>query len=71
MELMIGGMLETEVTMTASLHFACGTGLVRYFDLDTPFFLTQRVTAASPWHRNDARLTLPTGPGLGLELAPW
>ena len=65
-ELMIGGMLESEVTMTASLHFACGAGVVRHFDLDTPFFLTRRVTEASPWHRNSARLELPNGPGLGL-----
>lgn len=70
LELMIGGMLETEVTMTASLHFACGTGAVSYFDLDTPFFLTERVTATSPWHRASAQLALPSGHGLGLELLP-
>ncbi len=70
LDLMIGGMLETEVTMAASLHFACGFGGVRYFDLDTPFFLTRRVTRASPWHRASARLELPRGPGLGLELLP-
>lgn len=68
LDLMIGGMLETEVTMTASLHVACGTGAVRYFDLDTPFFLTRRVTVDSPWHRPEARLRLPDGLGLGLSL---
>ncbi len=67
-ELMIGGMLETEIAMTASLHLACGTGLVRYFDLDTPFFLEGSVTEENPWATDSAILMRPAGAGLGLTL---
>jgi L-alanine-DL-glutamate epimerase-like enolase superfamily enzyme len=68
--LMIGGMVETEVGMTASLHFAAGTGLIDWLDLDTPFFIADRVTTASPYHAGHAQLMCPSSPGLGLELIP-
>jgi len=38
-ELMIGGMMETVLSMTASAHFAIGVGGFKYIDLDTPFFI--------------------------------
>jgi L-alanine-DL-glutamate epimerase-like enolase superfamily enzyme len=66
--LMIGGMVESEIAMTASLHAVCGTGAIRWCDLDTPFFLQQRVTEASPYHLGHARLQIPSGSGLGLNL---
>jgi L-alanine-DL-glutamate epimerase-like enolase superfamily enzyme len=69
-ELMIGGMLESEIAMATSLHVAAGTGAIRYFDLDTPFFLRRRVTVESPWHGASATLALPRGAGHGLRLAP-
>lgn len=65
--LMIGGMVESEVAMTASLHLACGTGLIDWLDLDTPFFMAERVTQESPWHSASAQLSLPKGAGLGLN----
>jgi L-alanine-DL-glutamate epimerase-like enolase superfamily enzyme len=67
--LMIGGMVESEIAMTASLHAVCGTGLIRWCDLDTPFFLKERVTVASPYHHGTAQLQLPQGNGLGLHLS--
>jgi L-alanine-DL-glutamate epimerase-like enolase superfamily enzyme len=69
--LMIGGMVETEVGMTASLHFAAGTGLIDWLDLDTPFFIADRVTASSPYHPGQAQLVCPSFPGLGLDLVLW
>lgn len=39
--LMIGGMLESSLAMTASAHFAIGLGGFKYVDLDTPFFLKE------------------------------
>jgi L-alanine-DL-glutamate epimerase-like enolase superfamily enzyme len=66
--LMIGGMVESEIAMTASLHAVCGTGAIAWCDLDTPFFLQSRVTTGSPYHQSHARLTLPAGTGLGLTL---
>lgn len=67
-DLMIGGMVESEIAMTASLHAVCGTGLISVCDLDTPFFLQERFTVESPYHKPSAKLILPTGPGLGLLL---
>lgn len=69
-KLMIGGMLETEVAMNASLHIAAAAGdAIQHFDLDTPFFLTERVTRNSPWHNDVARLEVSHRAGSGLELA--
>jgi L-alanine-DL-glutamate epimerase-like enolase superfamily enzyme len=65
--LMIGGMVETEVAMSSSLHFACGSGLIDWLDLDTPFFFGEAVTDDSPWHRGKASLICPNGPGLGIQ----
>jgi L-alanine-DL-glutamate epimerase-like enolase superfamily enzyme len=39
MQLMIGGMMESSLSMTASAHLAAGLGCFRYVDLDTPFFI--------------------------------
>ncbi|MEY3900795.1 MAG: hypothetical protein RL189_101 [Pseudomonadota bacterium] len=66
--LMIGGMVESEIGMTASLHAVCGTGNIQWCDLDTPFFLQKRITKTSPYHGRSAKLTLPVGHGLGLAL---
>jgi len=66
--MMIGGMVETEIAMSASLHMLCGTGAIRYADLDTPFFIRDRITKTSPWHKNQARLECSQTMGLGLEL---
>ncbi len=66
--LMIGGMLESEIAMSASLQLACGVGGIQHFDLDTPFFFKTMLTKDSPWHKATAELVRPEGPGLGLEL---
>lgn len=39
MGIMMGGMMESSLAMTASAHLAAGLGCVEYADLDTPFFL--------------------------------
>lgn len=38
-ELMIGGMMESSLAMTAAAHVAAGLGCFKYVDLDTPFFI--------------------------------
>ena len=38
-KLMIGGMMETSLSMTASAHLAAGLGVFDFIDLDTPFFI--------------------------------
>ena len=39
LDLMIGGMMESPLAMTASAHLASGLRGFKYIDLDTPFFL--------------------------------
>jgi L-Ala-D/L-Glu epimerase len=39
LELMIGGMVETILSMSFSAHFAAGIGGFNYADLDTPLFI--------------------------------
>ncbi len=38
-KLMMGGMMESPLAMTASAHIAAGLGCFDYIDLDTPFFI--------------------------------
>jgi L-alanine-DL-glutamate epimerase and related enzymes of enolase superfamily len=38
-KLMIGGMMESNLAMTASAHLAAGIGGFDFIDLDTPFFI--------------------------------
>lgn len=66
-QLMIGGMVESEVAMTLSMHLYCGTGIIKWCDLDTPFFLTESLTKQNPWNKKSAALTLPEGNGLALD----
>lgn len=42
LKIMIGGMVETELSMTVSACLAAGIGGVSYVDLDTPLLLAQR-----------------------------
>ncbi len=43
LDVMVGGMVETEIAMGFSAHLVRGLGGVRFADLDTPFFLAARV----------------------------
>ncbi len=51
LEVMVGGMVETEISMTASACLAAGVGGVEFIDLDTPLFLGPRCVRGSvrPW----------------------
>lgn len=51
LQIMMGGMVETEISMTTSACLAAGVGGVRFFDLDTPIFLGERPLrgAVDPW----------------------
>jgi L-alanine-DL-glutamate epimerase-like enolase superfamily enzyme len=42
-KLMIGGMMESNLAMTASAHLAAGLGYFDFIDLDTPFFIKGEV----------------------------
>ncbi len=47
-KLMIGGMMESNLAMTASAHLAAGLGCFDFIDLDTPFFIKGAV-ARNPY----------------------
>jgi len=47
MKLMIGCMMETPLAITAAAHLAAGLGGFDFIDLDTPFFMAERVTRGS------------------------
>lgn len=42
LDVMVGGMVETELSMSASACLAAGVGGVRFVDLDTPLFMGSR-----------------------------
>jgi L-alanine-DL-glutamate epimerase-like enolase superfamily enzyme len=42
-KLMMGGMMESLLAMTASAHLAAGLGGVDFVDLDTPFFVKDQI----------------------------
>ncbi|MFA6583108.1 MAG: dipeptide epimerase [Elusimicrobiaceae bacterium] len=48
LKLMIGGMMESALSMTASAHLASGIGGFSFIDLDTPLFVKDKIMAGSP-----------------------
>ena len=65
--LMIGGMVESDVAMSCSLHVLGALGGVDIVDLDTPFFMTELICQNSPYRQASANLSVPSvGSGLGL-----
>jgi L-alanine-DL-glutamate epimerase-like enolase superfamily enzyme len=65
LRLMIGGMVETRLGMTAAAHVACALGGVDFVDLDTAWLL-----AGDPYDggyvADGPRYRMPHGPGLAL-----
>ena len=59
LDLMIGGMLESDIAMSFSMHFAAGFGGIEAIDLDTPFFFMQQLTKDSPWAKRSAFMHTP------------
>jgi L-alanine-DL-glutamate epimerase-like enolase superfamily enzyme len=67
--LMIGGMVETELSMTASASLAAGMGGFRYVDLDTFFFMGPRPLSGGFGVRGPELDLAALGPGHGVEVA--
>jgi L-alanine-DL-glutamate epimerase-like enolase superfamily enzyme len=66
LKLMVGGMVETRLGMTAAAHLACALGGADFVDLDTALLLAEDpyvggYVAAGP------RYTMPDSPGLGVS----
>jgi len=66
LRLMVGGMVETRLGMTAAAHLACALGGVDFVDLDTAWLL-----ADDPYEggyvADGPRYRLPAAPGLGVR----
>jgi L-alanine-DL-glutamate epimerase-like enolase superfamily enzyme len=67
LEVMIGGMVEAELAMTFSAHFASGLGGFAFVDLDTPLFLKESPFRGGFTLDRD-RIVMPTGLGVGVTL---
>jgi L-alanine-DL-glutamate epimerase-like enolase superfamily enzyme len=70
MSLMIGGMLESSLAMSASACFAAGLGGFEFVDLDTPLFMVRSPLAGGFVLHGDHIDVSPIGRGHGVELAP-
>jgi L-alanine-DL-glutamate epimerase-like enolase superfamily enzyme len=67
LRVMVGGMVETRLGMTAAAHLAASLGGADYADLDTAFLLT-RDPFRGGYVATGAQLALPDAPGLGIRL---
>lgn len=65
--LMLGAMMESALSITASAHLAAGLGCFEFMDLDTTFFI-KGALAYSPCLDDSGRFDLQhAGPGIGVE----
>lgn len=69
MDLMIGGMMETRLAMTVSLHLsqAIGSEYILWLDLDTPLLLQENILNGGITYRGP-NMQLPDKPGIGVEI---
>jgi L-Ala-D/L-Glu epimerase len=69
MPLMIGGMVETRLGMTAAAHVAAALGGVEFVDLDTAWLLAADPYRGRGYVAQGPRYELPDEPGLDVEEA--
>jgi L-alanine-DL-glutamate epimerase-like enolase superfamily enzyme len=68
LELMLGAMMESALSITAAAHFAAGMGCFRFIDLDTTFFINGQLSHA-PYLDGSGQFDLTNaGPGIGVEV---
>ena len=66
-KLMLGAMMESALSITASAHLAAGLGCFDFMDLDTTFFIKGELSR-SPYLDNSGRFDLRhAGHGIGVE----
>ncbi|MDO8580189.1 MAG: dipeptide epimerase [Candidatus Omnitrophota bacterium] len=66
--LMIGGMMESSLAMTAAAHMAAGMRCFQYIDLDTPFFLKHDIVRNRYLSKNGVYDLRDVKAGIGLRL---
>jgi L-Ala-D/L-Glu epimerase len=67
LDLMIGGMMETSLAMTAAAHLAIGLGTFKYVDLDTPFFIKDAVKKNPYLNKRGVYDLAKAGSGIGIS----
>ena len=67
---MMGGMLETRIAISASMHFALASPNVTFFDMDSPLLghLIDPVIGGITY--NGYTIDVPDTPGLGADANP-
>jgi len=66
LKIMVGGMVETRLGMTAAAHLACALGGADFVDLDTAWLLAFDPYAGG-YVAEGPRYFMPSTPGLGIE----
>jgi L-alanine-DL-glutamate epimerase-like enolase superfamily enzyme len=66
LQLMVGGMVETRLGMTAAAHVACALGGVEFVDLDTAWLLADDPYEGG-YQADGPRYTMPDAAGLGIN----
>jgi L-Ala-D/L-Glu epimerase len=66
LRVMVGGMVETRLGMTAAAHVACAVGGVDFVDLDTAWLLAED-SYEGGYEADGPRYTMPERPGLGVR----
>jgi L-alanine-DL-glutamate epimerase-like enolase superfamily enzyme len=66
LRIMVGGMVETRLGMTAAAHVACAVGGVDFVDLDTAWLLTDDPYVGG-YEAEGPIYTLPVRAGLGIR----
>jgi L-alanine-DL-glutamate epimerase-like enolase superfamily enzyme len=67
---MMGGMLETRLAITASMHFALASPNIIFFDMDSPLLghLIDPITGGIV--NNGYTIDIPDTPGIGADVDP-
>jgi L-alanine-DL-glutamate epimerase-like enolase superfamily enzyme len=64
----IGGFVESRIVFTANCHLAHTSGLVQFFDFDSPLFHQEDPIIGGMEYQPDWEIRIPDSPGLGLEI---
>ena len=64
----IGGFVESRIVFTANCHLAHTSGLVQFFDFDSPLFHQEDPIIGGMEYQPDWEIRIPESPGLGLEV---
>jgi len=65
----VGTMVESSIASAAGLHFAASRGNVRTVEMGGPIMLAEDIGPVRGWYAGQT-ISVPDGPGLGIEIDP-